>query len=74
VLRALVVTDTDANADAKTDMDVDTADPEVVARFDQAVEDLRQAGAVIIDPFRIPDLLATDCSRDGGVAHLGPLE
>ncbi|MEA3642526.1 MAG: amidase family protein [Lamprobacter sp.] len=49
VLRALVVTETD------TGMDVDTADPEVVVRFDQAIEDLREAGAVIIDPFQIPD-------------------
>ncbi|MBK1620256.1 amidase [Lamprobacter modestohalophilus] len=52
VLRALVVTETDAAAAAETDI----ADPEVVARFDQAIEDLRQAGAVILDPFRIPDL------------------
>ncbi|MBK5938161.1 amidase [Halochromatium roseum] len=52
VLRALVGTDTDADAAAETDI----ADPEVVARFDQSIEDLRQAGAVILDPFRIPDL------------------
>jgi Asp-tRNA(Asn)/Glu-tRNA(Gln) amidotransferase A subunit family amidase len=32
-----------------------TADPEVVARFDDAIDDLRQAGAVIVDPFAIPD-------------------
>lgn len=34
--------------------ETDTADPEVVARFDRAVDDLRQAGAVIVDPFQIP--------------------
>ena len=48
VLRALVGTDTDGDAD--------TANPEVLARFDQAIEDLRQAGAIIIDPFQIPDV------------------
>jgi len=47
VLRAL--------AGATPDTEANTADPEVVARFNQAIEDLRQAGAVIVDPFRIPD-------------------
>ena len=33
----------------------ESADAEVLARFDDAIDALRQAGAVIIDPFRIPD-------------------
>jgi Asp-tRNA(Asn)/Glu-tRNA(Gln) amidotransferase A subunit family amidase len=55
VLRALVRTETDADTDTDRSMDADTADPEVVARFEQAIEDLHQAGAVLIDPFQIPD-------------------
>jgi len=51
VLRALVGTGTDAG----TDTNAHTADPEVVARFEQAIEDLRQAGAILIDPFQIRD-------------------
>lgn len=33
-----------------------TADPEVVARFDRAVADMRAQGAEVIDPFEIPAL------------------
>jgi Asp-tRNA(Asn)/Glu-tRNA(Gln) amidotransferase A subunit family amidase len=36
-------------------VDTGSADFEVVASMDQAIEDLRQAGAVIVDPFDIPD-------------------
>lgn len=45
VLRALV------NQGARAD----TADAQVVAHFDNAIDALRQAGAVIVDPFRIAD-------------------
>jgi Asp-tRNA(Asn)/Glu-tRNA(Gln) amidotransferase A subunit family amidase len=68
VLRTLTVTD--------------TADPEVVAHFEQAIADLRQAGAVIVDPFRIPNLARLNeatgfCSRfrydlNGYLETLGP--
>lgn len=34
---------------------VEGADPEVVALFDRAVEDLRRAGAEIVDPFVVPE-------------------
>lgn len=33
----------------------DQSDPQVVALFDRAVEDLAKAGAEIVDPFEIPD-------------------
>jgi Asp-tRNA(Asn)/Glu-tRNA(Gln) amidotransferase A subunit family amidase len=36
-------------------VDTGSADFEVLASMDQAIEDLRQAGAVIVDPFAIPD-------------------
>ncbi len=36
----------------------DTTDPEIVQVFQRAVEDLRHAGAVIVDPARIDDLEA----------------
>jgi amidase len=35
--------------------DVPTTDPEVLALFEQAIEDIKLAGAVIVDPFVIPD-------------------
>ncbi len=34
----------------------DGADPEVLERFDEALDDLRQAGATIIDPVTIPEM------------------
>jgi Asp-tRNA(Asn)/Glu-tRNA(Gln) amidotransferase A subunit family amidase len=36
-------------------IDTETVDPEVVAVMHRAIEDLRRAGAVIVDPFEIPD-------------------
>ena len=36
-------------------IDTETADPEVVAVMERAIEDLRQAGAIVVDPFDIPD-------------------
>jgi len=36
-------------------VDTGSADFEVLESMDQAIEDLRQAGAVIVDPFDIPD-------------------
>lgn len=47
VLRALVEADSAHRREA--------ADPEVRTAFDQAIADLRKAGAIIIDPFEIPD-------------------
>jgi amidase len=32
-----------------------TSDPQVIALLDRAVADLRRAGAIIIDPFEVPD-------------------
>ncbi len=44
-----------------------TADPEVLARFDEALEDLRALGARVVDDFRIPELEnlreGLNCSR-----------
>ncbi len=34
----------------------DSTHPEVLARMEEAVEDLRRAGAEIVDPFEMPDL------------------
>ena len=61
-------------------VDTDTADPEVVAVFGQALKDLSRAGALIVDPFEIPHFEALTgatgfCSRfrhDLG-AYLGSL-
>lgn len=60
----------------------ETADPEVVALFDQAIADLRAAGATIVDPFDVDDYQQTlsnaeSCSRfrydiDNYLASLGP--
>ncbi len=36
-------------------VDTGSADFEVLARMDQAIADLREAGAIILDPFDIPD-------------------
>ncbi|MGC3983205.1 MAG: amidase family protein [Steroidobacteraceae bacterium] len=36
----------------------DNADPRVVALMDQAIADMKKAGAVIVDPFAIPELPA----------------
>jgi len=36
-------------------VDTEDADPQVTALFEQAVDDLRQAGAEIVDPFEIPN-------------------
>jgi Asp-tRNA(Asn)/Glu-tRNA(Gln) amidotransferase A subunit family amidase len=36
-------------------MDDETADPEVLERMAEAIVDLREAGAEILDPFEIPD-------------------
>lgn len=49
-------------------VDTDTADPEVVAVFEQALTDLANAGAELIDPFEIPQFEALTgatgfCSR-----------
>src|SRR5690606_11608469 len=45
----------------------ETADPEVLARFDEALEDLRALGARVVDDFRIPELESLreglNCSR-----------
>jgi len=35
--------------------DTDTADPEILALFEQALADMQAAGAVLIDPFDVPD-------------------
>lgn len=35
--------------------DTDTADPEVLNIMDQAIDDLRKTGAMIIDPFKVKD-------------------
>jgi amidase len=63
-------------------MDTETSDPEVAAVFEQALSDLRRAGAELIDPLVIPDLEALTeatgfCSRfrhdlAAYLAQLGP--
>lgn len=35
--------------------DTDSTDPQVAAAFDAALDDLRANGALLVDPFRIPD-------------------
>ena len=40
----------------------ETADPEVLARFTEALADLRRVGAVVVDDFEIPDF---DALREG---------
>jgi Asp-tRNA(Asn)/Glu-tRNA(Gln) amidotransferase A subunit family amidase len=35
--------------------DTDTADPEILALFNQALADMEAAGAVLVDPFEVPD-------------------
>jgi len=35
--------------------DTDTADPEILALFNQALADMAAAGAVVVDPFEVPD-------------------
>ena len=42
----------------------DGADPEVVARFEEALADLEKAGATIVDPVTIPEL---DALKDAGL-------
>ena len=39
-------------------MPADNSDPEVIALMDKAIADLAKAGAVIVDPFAIPELPA----------------
>jgi amidase len=34
----------------------DTADPEVLERFEQALSDLRKAGATVVDPVTVPEI------------------
>lgn len=36
----------------------DTADPEIMVLFDQAMKDLEAAGAIIVDPFNVKDIAA----------------
>ena len=51
------------------EMSDETADPEIIARFDEALEDMRRLGATIVDPVTLPEEDATDdgerlrCSR-----------
>jgi amidase len=44
----------------------DTTDPEIVRIFTAAVEDLRRAGATIVDPAKVEGLEAITRPRDGG--------
>ncbi len=37
------------------EMSDDTADPGVITRFDEAIEDLRRLGATVVDPVALPD-------------------
>ena len=37
------------------EMSDDTADPGVITRFDEAIEDLRRLGATVVDPVAVPD-------------------
>ena len=37
------------------EMSDDTADPGVIARFDEAIEDLRRLGATVVDPVALPN-------------------
>ncbi|CAN0603554.1 unnamed protein product, partial [Ectocarpus sp. 12 AP-2014] len=39
-------------------VDTDDADPEVIAVFERALEDLEKLGAVIVDPFEVPNFQA----------------
>ncbi len=44
----------------------DTADPDILRLFDQALQDMRDAGAEIVDPVEIPamdELRRTWCNR-----------
>lgn len=58
----------------------DTADPDILRLFDQAIQDMRDAGAVIVDPLEIPamdELRSTWCNRfkfdiNAYLASLGP--
>jgi Asp-tRNA(Asn)/Glu-tRNA(Gln) amidotransferase A subunit family amidase len=62
--------------------DTETADPEVLARFNEALEALRGAGAIVVDPVSIPDYdeimnAPLWCVRfkediEGYLARLGP--
>lgn len=38
-------------------VDAEDADPEIKTIFFKAVEDLKEAGAIIVDPFQIPELM-----------------
>ena len=75
---------TGARLGALRELTDETADPDVVQRFDDAIADLRRLGAVVVDPVALPEPEPTDegagqagCSRfrfdlNAYLASLGP--
>ena len=51
------------------DLSDETADPEVIQRFDEAIADLRRLGAVVVDPVALPEPAAQP--DDGGAGQAG---
>ena len=50
------------------EMSDETADPEVIQRFDEAIADLRRLGAVVVDPVALPEPEAQPTDGGGGRA------